>query len=140
MSRLIAVGLLIAACLFAGCGRKNDLGVVPTSGTVTHNGQPVADLFLNFEPASGRPSWALTDANGQFNAVYTSHLPGVLPGECRVWVTIRPKSVEEEQQLLKGNLPRAVELADLLKKYGRKTSPLNLTIAPGQGPITLQLD
>lgn len=132
-----------AACMLfipAGCGRDVGVPIAPIRGAVTHQGQPIADLFINFEPVEGRPSWAMTDANGNYVAHYTPDVPGVLVGECRIWVTLKPKSVEEDQQLRGGTHPRQKELEAILTKYSREGTPLRETIESGQKRLDLKLD
>jgi hypothetical protein len=131
---------LLACLLCLGCGRKAAIEVVPITGTVTWHGTPVPDLFVNFEPAKGRPSWAMTDAQGKYETHYTPDQPGVLAGECRVWMTIKPKSPQEEQQMVKGTYGRMQELKPLLSKYGRTSSPLTFIISSKNTEIDLALD
>jgi hypothetical protein len=56
-------------CALAGCSQKAN--VVPVSGRVTLDGQPLADIAVNFGPLTGGldgayASYAKTDADGRF--------------------------------------------------------------------------
>src|SRR5262245_53655961 len=68
--RLGLVCVAIVACAApAGCGRKSN--VVPVSGKVTVNGQPLANVAVNFGPLTGGldgayASYGKTDADGRF--------------------------------------------------------------------------
>lgn len=48
-----------------GCGDDRPERV-PVAGTLTIDGKPLAKAFVNFYPASGRPSNARTDEAGRF--------------------------------------------------------------------------
>ncbi|WP_425395236.1 hypothetical protein [Aeoliella sp.] len=63
--RLCVASLLVGAFAMVGCsdGRPER---VPVSGTLTIDGQPLAGAFVNFYPASGRPSNGRTDESGRF--------------------------------------------------------------------------
>jgi hypothetical protein len=62
--------LLTAICIATtGCGRKGN--IVPVSGRVTLDGQPLADVAINFGPLTGGldgayAAYGKTDANGQY--------------------------------------------------------------------------
>ena len=71
--------LAASACLIglAGCGKSN-VDLVPVDGTVTLDGQPVADAGVMFVPKKaehGLPAAGSTDANGHF-ALSTANRPG----------------------------------------------------------------
>ena len=109
------------ACLLlpvAGCGDSSDLNLVPVHGTVTCAGKAVPGLFITFLPEKGRPSWALSDESGNYQATYTTDKKGVQAGMCRVWVTFKPQNEEQATAIMNGQDPFA-QWAELLKKYGR---------------------
>ena len=58
----------------SGCGDGGPR-VVPVTGTVTRNGKPVPNLFINFMPEAGRPSWGHSDEQGQFTLEYDRERP-----------------------------------------------------------------
>ncbi|MCA9032115.1 MAG: hypothetical protein KDA66_14965 [Planctomycetaceae bacterium] len=131
----------MSSLLLAGCGGNSDeLVIVPIEGTVRYKGEPVPDLMLNFQPVKGRPSWAITDAQGKYKAVYTEDRPGVLAGECRVQISLKPATPDEELQMLEGTHPRQVALQDPLKKYGGTTTGLVLTISPDRTTVDIAID
>lgn len=78
----LAVGLLLAA---AGCG--GGLELIPVTGTVTLDDQPLADAAVVFTPVGGGPAAsATTDAQGRFQLT-TVDRPGAVPGVHLVTVT-----------------------------------------------------
>lgn len=75
---LLAVGLAVAV----GCQRNDGRNGV--SGTVTLDGQPLADAIVHFHPSPGQKgnsSGATTDAEGCFQIVAEK---GLLPGKYAV--------------------------------------------------------
>jgi hypothetical protein len=88
MKRLVFCWAWLALLAVAGCGGP---GPVPVTGTVTYQGQPVADVNVTFLGADGLVATGSTDAQGQFaNLRPHGSGEGALPGEYRV--TITPKS------------------------------------------------
>jgi|SRR5581483_8243299 len=67
----LTLGLLILALgNVAGCGKKSN--VVPVSGRVTVDGQPLANVAVNFGPLTGGldgayAAYGKTDAEGRFS-------------------------------------------------------------------------
>src|SRR5579864_8836883 len=87
-------GLLLLG-LLPGCAR-DDHRVVHVTGVATHGGRPVANLFINFYPDYGRPSWAVSDSRGRFTLQYEKGQPGAVVGTHRVFVTFKPRNPDEE--------------------------------------------
>jgi 5-hydroxyisourate hydrolase-like protein (transthyretin family) len=117
------VGLGAASCLFAlaaGCGRNDrPWEVVPVSGTVTYQGQPVAGVTVEFEPESGRPSQGLTDENGRFVLNYTIHENGAQVGTHKVTFTWADR--------FEGDRPTPL-VEELVRLHGRNGEPLTVEI------------
>lgn len=64
-----------------GCGGPDDqpeLGTV--TGTITQNGKPLADAWVEFVPEKGRLSAGRTDAEGRYSLQYTFDAPGAKVG------------------------------------------------------------
>src|SRR5690349_1289203 len=62
--------LAIAISVFVGCSKKGN--IVPVSGRVTLDGQPLADVAINFGPLSGSldsafAAYGKTDASGRYS-------------------------------------------------------------------------
>jgi hypothetical protein len=65
-AKLAWVASLGLCLLAAGCGRGG-FKLVPVSGRVTANGQPVAEARVTFQPQGGGPgSYGQSDAEGRF--------------------------------------------------------------------------
>lgn len=130
---------LIVLTGLAGCA--DGPLVVRVSGTVTRDGAPVPNLFLNFLPDQGRPSWGMTDAEGRYTLHYDRDQDGAVTGTHTVWVAFKPRDPGEEAAMHQGKLPMPQDLGTILKKYGsQETTPLRITIAREGQVVDLPLD
>jgi hypothetical protein len=90
--RFVLVGLVIAAC---GCGGGPRL--VPVSGQVKLDGQPLPDAQVTFRPDStevypGPPSSGTTDADGRFTLRTADGHDGAVVGPHKVRISLRAKA------------------------------------------------
>jgi hypothetical protein len=135
---LLAV-LAAGVSLLAGCGPGGP-EVVRVTGTVTCQGKPVGNLYLNFKPDVGRPSWGVTDAEGKYSLNYSRDRDGAVVGKHTVWVTVRPRNPGEELQM-SGPGGKRANLSAVLQKYGsEKTTPLTFDIETDGQVIDIALD
>lgn len=85
----VAIALLALATF--GCSKKGD-GIVPVSGIVTIDGQPLAagvDGFITLAPASGRPAIGKIDGEtGRFTLTTSKDGDGALMGPHEITVTL----------------------------------------------------
>jgi hypothetical protein len=73
--RRIACGIIALAILGCSPSQRPPLGQV--SGTVTLNGEPLANATVRFTPAGpGRTSQGTTDAAGRYELHYLREIPG----------------------------------------------------------------
>ncbi|MCA9248156.1 MAG: hypothetical protein KDA42_13605 [Planctomycetales bacterium] len=72
--------------MFVGCGASGP-EIVPVTGEVHFNGQPVADADVLFAPDSGRPAVAHTDETGQFQLKTRTAGDGASVGHHHVVIT-----------------------------------------------------
>jgi len=115
--------------------------VVPVTGVVLHKGQPVPNLYLNFIPETGRPSWGMTDTTGHFKLSYAPEQDGAIIGKHTVVVQYKPSSMEAELQMLAGKLQKPAGLDEILAKYGNGgTSTKTVEISKDTREIELVLD
>ncbi|MFG0261162.1 MAG: carboxypeptidase-like regulatory domain-containing protein [Novipirellula sp. JB048] len=89
MRYLVCVLMLAQASFFIGCnGPASVDGVVPTSGTVKHQGQPVAGATVTFAPdGSGRACSGMTDENGRFEVTTLQPNDGAMPGKYKILIS-----------------------------------------------------
>lgn len=83
---LVCVALLLL--LPCGCKKPKLKGLVPGSGTITLNGEPVEDALITFSPinpgADQRSASAKSGPNGSFNLLTLEPGDGIFPGEYKV--------------------------------------------------------
>jgi len=90
-----AAGLLLIALI--GCGRS-DLGTV--SGTVTLDGEPLADAMVIFTPMTGgRPAAGRTDAQGKYEVIHDRSDKGALFGEHVVEISTGDELANEDDTI-----------------------------------------
>lgn len=82
---VLVLGTIEAGGLI-GCGQSGPK-LVPVSGVVTLDGQPLSDAGILFQPiGGGPPASGTTDASGRFT-LRTQNRPGAVLGEHRVSIT-----------------------------------------------------
>ncbi len=115
--------------------------VVRVNGTVSHQGQPVPHLQVNFVPGEGPASWGMTDENGRYELYYSRKNKGAVRGKHKVSIAIRPRNPQEEMELQEGTRPLPPYLLPLLEKYGNQaTTPLTFDITRDGQVIAISLD
>ena len=144
MKKLLYLACPVLLGLFViGCGNKGP-SVVPVSGTVTQGGKPVPNLFINFEPESGRPSWAVSDEQGKFVAKYDSNQEGMVTAKHKVWFQWRPRDPKDqmiEQGFATGKSSKTAEVKEILKKYGNRDNPeVSIEIKQATPNLEIKLD
>ncbi|MEZ6126389.1 MAG: hypothetical protein R3C49_24965 [Planctomycetaceae bacterium] len=83
---LLPILVTIACLTTAGCGGDTPpIGFV--SGTIKLNGQPLEGANVEFTPANGRGSVAVTDAEGKYILKYTNTVDGALVGQHTVRIS-----------------------------------------------------
>jgi hypothetical protein len=96
------VGLLLATAVIAGCGDSPRL--VPVSGTVYYNGKPVESGVVMFQPPQGDMARGQVGPDGKYVLETLGQAPGVLPGTCKVRVSVRATAPNSGGELGLGKL------------------------------------
>ncbi|MDR2642573.1 MAG: carboxypeptidase-like regulatory domain-containing protein [Planctomycetaceae bacterium] len=148
MKKWILFSFLI---LIVGCNQSGQLeGLVPASGTVTFNGQPIDQAMIIFSPQTGentaRAASATTDAKGNFTMMTLNPGDGVFPGDYLVTVEKTEITGEYRQEPTpdsdKSKLIDTRQIKDLLPvKYSNiNTTDLSVSISEkGNKKIVLEL-
>jgi hypothetical protein len=79
----------LVLAVLAGCENGNSLGAVPVRGSVTHNGQPLADGEVRYVPedkGAGRMARGQIKQDGSFALTTATRNDGVVPGKYKVVV------------------------------------------------------
>jgi len=74
--------------ILLGCG-SGDPSLVPVTGIVTLDGQPLKDATIEFVPETGWGSLGKTDETGLYELRYRAREDGALPGKHRVRISTR---------------------------------------------------
>ena len=136
--KTVAVVFLVAA-LFSGCG-KGAPNVVRVTGMVTRHGQPVNMVVVHFMPEHGRPSWGMTDQDGHYTLNYARGQDGAVTGIHKVWIDFRPANPKQEADYLQGLLQLHPDMAAILERYSKQSSPLTEEVKVNDQVIDLKLD
>jgi hypothetical protein len=65
---------------FTGCSQSDRPPLGRVTGKVTFEGQPLAGVIVNFQPDSGRAGTCETDAQGNYDLIYTYQVKGAKVG------------------------------------------------------------
>lgn len=149
--RHVVIGSFLIAPLI-GCGGDDAPPIGEVSGTVTHNGQPLPGVTVNFMPENGRPSWGLTDESGYYSLHWDADHDGAEVGRHKVSVAYVPKSPMDQAgyETVRGGRRRPAPKKapagrpeawpEIERKYGLETTQLTKDVQSGSQTIDLALD
>ena len=132
MIERILFSTLFLTLFLSGCG-GDDLKQI--KGTVTHNGKPVANLYLTFMPSDPKTqpaSSSSTDANGRFELKIGS-AGGVAPGKYTV-------TCSDPAAMMGGKSSEDKDYAAVCKKYAQGTSTYTIEVKESNSNLELKLD
>lgn len=125
-------GLVLGACLLAlacvGCAQSGP-DIASVEGTVTMDGQPLADVTVVFIPENGRPAGATTDAQGKYVLTFTEGRTGAIPGKNKVTISSLRDSGEGPDGKPIPARPETIPM-----KYNSQTT-LEFNVEPGKKNI-----
>lgn len=151
--RTACIATICFPLLFVGCSGSNRPTVVPVSGKITFQGEPVEGAQIAFHPtAEGavRSAVGETDANGEFTLTTFDTGDGATPGEHVVTIFKAPPapSVEfdmddpgDEYDRMMNEATTRTAASDAEKstvpaKYaGKETSPEKRTVVEGEDNV-----
>ncbi len=119
----------VALCL--GCSGPSLPAVAPVTGTVTWQGQPVADAEVLFMPKGSRPANGTTDSQGHYKLSTFGQGDGAVIGQHAVTVTKR---------VAISDAPYSPERSEIPEQYsGLTTSDLKADVTAA-GPNEFNFD
>jgi hypothetical protein len=135
-------------CLLALCGllltlsgcQQDGPQVVRVRGVATTQGQPLANVVLQFTPGEGRPSNAFTDAEGKFDVDYSRSLRGLLLTEYSVWIEHPYLLMQREGMVPPGEQPPSAAILEICRKYSTPEQGLKVTITKAEHNLELKFD
>jgi hypothetical protein len=127
--RLVAVVALVGS--FVGCNPEKVPRLGKVTGTVTLDGQPVADARVMFEGANPGepPSIGTTDSSGKYELYYSRGHKGATVGEHAVYISTYEPATDDNPQVKKETIP---------VKYNGK-SELKSAVKGGANKIDFEL-
>ncbi len=128
----LAAGILVSGLLFAtGCS-SDVVKTVSAEGTVTLDGNPLANAEVEFQPTdNSSPSYGKTDSSGHYELMFTADQAGAIVGEHKVRITTGGETEDEN-----GNSTATEEVVP--EKYNAQTE-LTATVEKGGGPYDFDL-
>lgn len=124
--------LLLTIVAITGCGTSTP-GLSKVTGTVTLDGQPLADASVAFNPhISGMSSSGRTDTNGRFTLQFSSKHNGAMVGSYKVMIMKERQPADNE----KIRDPRQLQLIPF--KYSYDTT-LTAEVKEGSNTIDFPL-
>jgi len=122
----VVVALLVTGCIWGG----PELGTV--TGTVTLDGEPLANAQVEFQPRQGSPSYGTTDRLGRYELEYTKDKPGAIVGTHVVRITTQTTRTDAS-----GN---EVQVPQRVPERYNYRSELIEQVAPGENKIDFRLE
>ncbi|QDS86547.1 hypothetical protein EC9_07130 [Rosistilla ulvae] len=134
--KIVATGLLAMLTLATfGCGPSGLPPLGTVHGTVTIDGQPVEGASIEFTPENGRPSVGETDADGNYNMMFTYDADGALVGEHTVRITTARQGVISE-----GDGPSIEARPERLPAKYNEASELTVDVVAGDNTFDFDLE
>jgi len=121
--------LALPTVLLLGCGGGSGVDTSGVHGTVTMDGQPLANAYLEFIQSGTRPAYGKTDSSGNYTLEYTASQTGAVPGEYKVKIN----TGDEANLGLDGEMVPAVK-ETVPSKYNSETT-LTFTVVDGESNV-----
>lgn len=100
-TQFLGYGLL--GFMILGCGTDGP-EIATVEGTVTMDGQPLANASVIFSPENGRPAAARTDESGHFELKFSGGREGAIPGKHTVQIrTARQGVMNDDGSMAAGS-------------------------------------
>lgn len=77
---IVAFGLMFVLGCLGGCSSSDRPPLGRVSGKVTYDSKPLAGVIINFQPDTGRAATCETDADGNYDLIYTYNVKGAKVG------------------------------------------------------------
>ncbi len=137
-SGLLLVWFLLLSA--AGCGDgAPPIGLV--TGKVTYKGKPVSAATVSFLPSNGRPSWGITDADGNYKLHWDEDHDGAEVDNHKITIAFVPGSPGEEAARATGKAVIPADQREITAKFGNfETTTLQRDVKKGTQVIDLVLD
>ena len=146
-NQLVCVVVALSALLLSqpgcsGSGDQPELGQV--SGTVTLDGKPLSGVAVVFQPESGRPARATTNAEGKYELKYIRETLGTKVGHNRVEIAPNEEGEDDGEPEGDADGPQARRPVNSGKpsipaRYNTQ-SQLEADVKPGKNTFDFKLE
>ena len=94
----LCCALSVPLLVLTGCGGGSNAEIVPVTGTVKYDGQPVKNADVTFYPTDGgRPASGKTDDEGKFSLTTVNSNDGAAVGEHVITVSVSINTSDASQ-------------------------------------------
>jgi hypothetical protein len=120
---------LVAAGVSVGCGPPAvNYRMIPVEGTITFEGEPLANAELMFDSSDGPRGFGISDESGRFTVATRQFGAGLPAGRYRVLVT------GSEKTRIRGS-GKTIQVATVYRESGVD----RVSIDAGTGPLSFDL-
>ena len=143
-----SIVLLLLFVFSIGCGESyqadySQLGLVPVTGEVKLDGDPLPAAVVFFVQADGTKSYATTDEDGCYRMKFNSQVDGVLPGDVVVEVSTIASTgeinINANYADADPDAPKPNKKKELVPSQYNKESKLQVTVSPSQREFNFDL-
>jgi hypothetical protein len=126
----------VVSAVTSACGPAADPGYRPVSGTISLDGEPLAEAIVSFLPdGEGSSGTGRTDDSGRYTLFYASQRPGAKVGLNRVMISKESSVSRADSEFA---APDEEEGELLPSRYNIKTE-LTATVEEGDNVFDFQL-
>ncbi len=126
--------LCLVIAMLAGCSGPEHPDVGRVSGTVTLDGQPLAEATVMFQPTQGRASIATTDSAGKYSLTYLDGVSGALLGSHKVIIRTEIPGEDGQPPIAKEKLPKKYhERTELTAEVKKGSNAFNFALTSQAG-------
>jgi hypothetical protein len=137
-AQIAAVLGVVALAALSGCSNTGSVELAPAQGVVTINGQPAANVMVQFLPQVkkgelGPTSSGVSGQKGEFELVTQDGKPGAMVGACKVLLT----DMEEERPAQGQTAVKRPRIPSDYTTVNPRT--IEVEVKPGGEPITIEV-
>jgi hypothetical protein len=131
-----AILLNTASAICIGCGGAAGPELAEVYGKVSLDGQPLAKVGLQFIPEGegGSPSYGVTNAEGEYELLFSAERAGAMVGKYQVEIQPIEPDVDQDGKPLDGATPV------LIPSRYQTAGTLTADVKPGSNSIDFALD
>jgi hypothetical protein len=137
---------LVACLLLVGCSEKpasnyDGLGLVPVSGVVTLDSQPLAGAVVTFDAPDGQFAYGMTDGSGKYSLQVDSEMKGCPRGQrlVRISTTRKILGLNSSEEGGEPGEKKPVQESEKVPSKFNKESTMTVEVTPDKNTYDLDL-